>query len=243
MTSGKYLYGIVEGSSEVRLKDTGLFGKHAYAVPYKDLSAVVSNVPLKEMQPDAEAITSHQRVIEESRMCGTILPARFGIMFKSDDGVKQMLTKSYKELKTKMNKVRGKDEFGLKILIEESDLKKFALSSHNNAEVKKIKKEISSSGEGTAYFLKMRMEEAIRNDTYRRIDLLSHKIHAELAKSVVDSCILKSDFDQIILNAAYLIDRGEAQDFHKKFEAIKSRHAKEGFTFHLSGPWAPYSFC
>ncbi len=243
MPNGKYLYCIMEGSQDVTFREAGLFQKDAFTVAYKDISAIVSNVPLKEMQPDAESITHHQRVVEQSRTQGTILPARFGIMFKSEDGVKQMLAKSYKDLKGKMAKIRGKDEFGLKVLIEESNLKKFSTVSHNNAEIKKIKKEIAASGEGTSYFLKMKMDEAIRNDTYRRIEALSQEIHSDLGKTVSESCLLRSDFDQIILNAAYLIDRAGATRFHKRLESIKTKYAKEGFTFHLSGPWAPYSFC
>lgn len=233
----------MEGSHDLHFPNVGLFGKSAYTLGYKDVSAVISNVPLKEMKPDADTITSHQRIVEESRVHSTILPARFGIMFKSEDSVKQMLSKSYKDLKTKIAKLKGKDEFGLKILIDESDLKKFSSSSENNPEVKKIKKEISASGEGTAYFLKMRMAEAIRNDTYRRIENLSNEIHSEISTTVTESCLLRSDFDQIILNAAYLVTRTEVPKFQRKLDILKNKYGKDGFNFHLSGPWAPYSFC
>lgn len=243
MVNGKYLYGIADGAFEFHFVNTGLSSKKAYAIPYKDISAIVSNVPFKEMHPDAENITLHQVVIEESRNQSTILPARFGTMFKSEDNVRQMLAKSYKDLKSKLIKFKGKDEFGLKIIIDEQDLKKFSTASQNNPEIKRIKKEISSSGEGTAYFLKMKMNEAIRNETYRRIEQLSREIHSEIVKTTEESCILRSDFDQIVLNAAYLIDRGETSKLHNKIDVLKSRYQTDGLRFHLSGPWAPYSFC
>jgi uncharacterized protein YhaN len=243
MTNGKYLYCIMEGVQGFRFGHTGLLGKQAHTIPYKDISAVVSNIPFKEMQPDAETITSHQKVVEESRTQSTTLPVRFGIIFKSDDGVKQMLVKSYKDLKSKMVKLRGKDEFGLKIIIEQTDLKKFSTVSQNDSKIKKIKKEITSSGEGTAYFLKMKMDEAIRNETYKRIERLSGQIHSDLTKASQESCLLRSDFDQIFLNAAYLIDRDETVKFHKKLDNLKDKYQSDGLIFHLSGPWAPYSFC
>lgn len=243
MTNGKYLYCIMEGSEGFHFDNTGLFGKQAHVIPYKDISAVVSNIPFKEMQPDADTITSHQKVVDESRAQSTTLPVRFGIIFKSDDGVKQMLVKSYKDLKSKMVKLRGKDEFGLKIIIDQSDLKKFSAVSQNNPEIKKIKKEMASSGEGTAYFLKMKMDEAVRNETYKKIEQLSGQIHGELTKASQESCLLKSDFDQIFLNAAYLIDRDKTTKFHKKLDSLKDKYQRDGLMFHLSGPWAPYSFC
>lgn len=241
--NGKYLYGVADGTQDFQFANKGLHGKQAYPIPYKDISAIVSNVPFKEMQPDAESITSHQMVIEESRSQATTIPVRFGIMFKSDEGVKQMLAKSYKDLRSRLTKFRGKDEFGLKIIVDLQDLKKISAQSQNTPAIKKIKKEITSSGEGTGYFLKMKMDEAIRNETYRKIEQISGEIHSEIAKTAQESCLLKSDFDQIVLNASYLIERDHYHKFHTKIDALRERFKPEGFAFHLSGPWAPYSFC
>lgn len=242
MINGKYLYCILDGIQN-HTSNTGLFGKQTYTVSHKDISAVISNAPFQEMKPDIETITSHQKVIEELRMHGTILPVRYGTMFKSDDSVKKMLMKTYKDLRPKITKLKDKDEFGLKIMIDESDLNKIKLESEDNPEIKKIKKEISSSGKGTAYFLKMKMDEKIRNETYRRIDKLSGQVHHELAKAAQDSCLLKADFDQIILNAAYLVSHDASTKFHNKIDELKEMHKENGFIFHISGPWAPYSFC
>ena len=243
MVDGKYLYCVREGSKNHRFGDIGLFGKQAYTVTYKDISAVVSNIPFKEMQPDVENLTAHQRVIEESRSLGTTLPVRFGIMFKTDDGVKKMLAKSYADLKSKVIKLKDKDEFGVKIIIDKSDLKKISSIQYDSLEVEKIKKEISMSGEGTSYFLKMKMDEAIKNQTHRKIDQISGQIHSELTKASEDGCLLKADFDQIVLNASYLVDRDQITKFHQKLDKLKKKYENVGFIFHLSGPWAPYSFC
>jgi len=243
MVDGKYLYCVREGSKNHHFSDVGLFGKQAYTIAYKDISAVVSNIPFKEMQPDVENLTAHQRVIEESRSLGTTLPVRFGIIFKTDDGVKKMLVKSYTDLKSKVAKLKDKDEFGVKIIIDKSDLKKISLVQHDSLEVEKIKKEIASSGEGTSYFLKMKMDEAVKNQTYRKIDQISGQIHNELTKASDEGCLLKSDFDQIVLNASYLVDRDQTTKFHQKLDKLKKKYEGVGFIFHLSGPWAPYSFC
>lgn len=243
MIEGKYLYCILEGTQGSNFGNMGLFGKKTYAISYKDISAVLSNIPFKEIKPEIEAITSHQKIIDEVRSYGTILPARFGTIFRSDDGVKKMLIQSYKDLRSKITKLKDKDEYGLKIIIDKSNLNNLKLASHNTPEIKKLKKEMASAGEGTAYFLKMKMDEAIRNQTYKKIEMLSGHIHEDLAKTAKDSCLLKSDFDEIVLNVAYLVNRDESNLFHKKLDQLKTKYETQGFTFHLSGPWAPYSFC
>jgi hypothetical protein len=243
MVDGKYLYCVLDGVQDPHFENIGLFGKKPYAISYKDISAVLSNIPFKEIKPEIDVITAHQRIIDESRPYSTILPARFGTIFRSDAGVKKMLVKSYKDLRTKITKLKGKDEYGLKIIIDKADLKKIEMTSHDTSEIKKIKKEIALSGQGTAYFLKMKMDEAIRNQTYKKIEMLSGQIHGELVKTSHDSCLLKADFDEIVLNAAYLVNRDKAGLFHKKLDQLKEQYEPHHITFHLSGPWAPYSFC
>ncbi len=243
MVNGRYLYSILEGKEKHNFGAIGLFDKEVYAISYKDISAVISSMPFTEMRPDIQHITCHQRVVEESRNCGTTLPVRFGILFKTEEGVKKMLTKSYHDFKTKMAKVQGKEEYGLKIILDQSKINKLKAETQDTPEIKKIKKEITASGKGSAYFLKMKMDEAIKNEAYRKIDRMSDEIHQELGKIAKDRCLLKADLEQIVLNAAYLIDKSDRDMFYEKLEDIKLRYNNSGLVFHLSGPWAPYSFC
>lgn len=244
MVNGRYVYCILEGEKEQKLGNIGLFDTLAYTITYKGIGAVVSSIPFKEMQPDVENIAAHQRVVETSRNLSTTLPVRFGIMFKTEEGVKKLLIKSHKDFKSKITKFRSKDEFGLKIVIDKTDMKKIAhLVENSSDEIMKIKKEISMSGDGTSYFLKMRMDEAIKNGMFRKIDQLGSGIHRELVKSTQDSCLLKADLEQIILNAAYLVDRNGYDSFNSAIERLRTRYEGDGLTFHVSGPWAPYSFC
>lgn len=243
MTEGRYLYCILDGKEKHDLGHIGLYDKNTYTISHKDISAVISPIQFKEIQPDIEAITAHQRVVEESRTRGTTLPIRFGILFKTEDGVKTMLTKSYSEFKTKIKKLHDKDEYGLKIVIEKSKLAKLESESQQVPSIQKMKKELEGSGKGAAYFVKMKMDEAIKTETYKKIDLISGKVHGELATVSESNCLLKNDLDQLILNAAYLIDKNQSKTFTKKVENLKQKYEGYGLMFHLSGPWAPYSFC
>ena len=243
MTEGRYLYCILEGKQKHDLGSIGLFDKDAYTITHKDISAVISQIPFKEIQPDIHVITAHQRVVEESRNRGTTLPIRFGILFKTEDGIKKMLTKSYIDFKTKIKNLKDKDEYGLKIVIEESKLAKLHTASQNMPEIQKMKKEMEGSGKGTSYFLKMKIDEAIKNETYKKIDVIKGKVHSELIAVSASNCLLKTDLEQVILNAAYLIDKKQINTFRKKVEDIKQKYDDYGLMFHLSGPWAPYSFC
>jgi gas vesicle protein GvpL/GvpF len=244
MIKGRYVYCILDGEKKPELGNIGLFDSSVYAIGHKGIIAIVSAIPFKEMQATVDNIIAHQRVVEASRKTGTTLPVRFGVIIKTDEGVKNLLAKSYRDFKSKITKFKDKDEFGVKVIFDKNNVEKIKRSVHNNSdEIKKIKKEMSGVGDGTAYFLKMRMDEAIKSEALKKIDRVVGEIHGQLASSVDDNRILKTDIDQVILNAAYLVKKNDQDRFNLKLEKLQEKYKIDGLMFHPSGPWAPYSFC
>ena len=121
---GRYVYCIMEGGENQNLGSIGLFGNEVYTINHNDISAVVSKAPFKEMKPDVDSIIAHQRVVEASKNVTTTLPVRFGILFKSEQDVKKLLTKSYSDFKSKINKLKDKEEFGIKLILEKENIRK-----------------------------------------------------------------------------------------------------------------------
>ena len=234
----------MEAAAGAHLGKVGLFGGEVHTVKHKDIFAMVSPVEFKEIETNLNNILVHQQVVESSRGIGTTLPVKFGVIFKSEDGVKKLLEKSYTDYRSKLTMVKGKDEFGIKVILNDVALKKIRTQvAEESSEIGKIKKDLSKAKSGTSYLLNIRMDEALRNETYRKIDEMSHEIHERLAEASFKGVTLKSEHEQIILNGAYLVDRPDTQKFQKEIEKTKEDFEKEGLVIHLSGPWAPYSFC
>ncbi|HZT35730.1 MAG TPA: GvpL/GvpF family gas vesicle protein, partial [Nitrososphaera sp.] len=113
-----------------------------------------------------------------------------------------------------------------------------------SAAIQKLKDEISSSpNKGRAYFLKMKLQDALKTETLRKIDDMSSIVHQELVGMADKSVKLRSDVNQVILNASYLVDRSRVAAFEQKVLELRQQFAARGLTIHTSGPWAPYSFC
>ncbi len=103
MIKGRYVYCILEGEKKSDIGNIGLFDTSVYTIGHKDLNAIVSVIPFKETQANVDNIVAHQRVVEASRKIGTTLPVRFGVIIKTEDGVKNLLAKSYKDFRSKKN--------------------------------------------------------------------------------------------------------------------------------------------
>lgn len=246
MVDGRYIYCIIDWEEKRPIGNFGNIGigeNAVYTIDYKDIAAVVSMIPFKQMESNLNDIVAHQRVVEAAREANTVLPVRFGVILKNEEGIKKLLASSYKDYHAKLANLRGKDEIGIKVLFNKSSLKKIREQAEQSEEIRKIKQEISSAKPGTLYFLKLRLEDAVKNETLMKIDKMVGEINSSLAEAAVDRRLLKNDVAEIVLNAAYLVERSKTQNFDAKVKELKERFEKEGMTLHRSGPWAPYSFC
>jgi hypothetical protein len=243
---GRYIYCIIDWGEKKPIGNFGNIGigeNAIYTIDYKDIAAVVSTIPFKQMESSMDDIVAHQRVVEAARETKTVLPVRFGVILKNEEGIKKLLASSYKDYRAKLSSLRGKDEIGIKVLLNKSSLKKIKEQAEQSEEIRKIKQEISSAKPGTSYFLKLRLEDAMKNETLMKIDKMVGEINGSLAEAAVERRLLRNDVGEIALNAAYLVDRNKIATFDKKVKELRDRFEKEGMTLHRSGPWAPYSFC
>lgn len=247
MVDGRYIYCIIDWDASrppANLGNVGIGESAIFTIGYKDISAVVSAIPFKQMESNLNDILAHQRVVEAAREIGTVLPVRFGVILKDGEGIKKLLAASYKDYSGKIAQLRGKDEIGIKVLLEKTALKKIeALAQDQSDEIKKIKQEISDAKPGASYFMKLKLQDAVKNETLRKLDQMVGEINRALAEVAEDKRTLKNDVEQIVLNAAYLVDRKKTSDFDGRVQELRGRYESEGMTLHKSGPWAPYSFC
>jgi Gas vesicle synthesis protein GvpL/GvpF len=120
------------------------------------------------------------------------------------------------------------------------------LAESESEQIKKIKDNISSLSNakpGSDYLLKLSLNDAIKNEISKKREQLALEIHQQFAQISVETTLLKADIEQIILNAAYLVDKNSSMNFESKLTELKKEYGSTGLVFHISGPWAPYSFC
>ena len=227
----------------------GVRNQPGFKITYKDLSAVVSNFSLKQIKANIDDVIAHQKVVETIRkeIERNVLPIRFGTILRSRQEVTNLLSQSYNEYKLKLIKFNGKDEFGIKILITDVTRERLKnLVESESEQVQRIKNNISSLSAGKSgsdYLLKLTLKDAIKNETFKKTEELALGIHKQFAEISSEATLLKADTEHIILNAAYLISQNNSINFESKFKNLKKEYGNTGLIFHISGPWAPYSFC
>ncbi|MCP8313678.1 MAG: GvpL/GvpF family gas vesicle protein [archaeon] len=238
---GRYVYCIIECGERISFGKIGIGNRddEVYTIPYKDISAVVSNTPLLEYEPNEENALAHMNVIQRVMQDYTVLPLKFCTIFKGEENLKKSLTTLYHEFKAEFERLRDKIEVGVKILWQP----KRAIDEvrRTSEKVKGIEREMKSKPQRIGQILKAKLDVAIKDELNRKADEYSEAIFEELKKHAIDS--RKSRMvGYMILNGAFLLHKSNVDDFKIALERIKSRYEPKGLEFIFSGPWPPYNF-
>jgi len=248
---GRYLYCVAKSNDRINLGRVGIEGNQVYTIPHKGLCAVVHDCSAHPYQSkDKKVIESwvvaHEETIETAwKRLGTVLPLGFDTIIKTDEEdpgkvVKAWLKEDYQSLKEKLNKVKGKVEYGVQIFWDNKIITKDLVEK--NSELKRLNEEIKSKPKGTAYMYRQKLEKLIRGELekeaeryfkefYKRIKPCTNEVKVEKLK--------KEDIPrQMLMNLSCLVGEDD-KILGDELEKINNR---EGFLVRFTGPWPPYSF-
>jgi len=236
-----------------------------FIIPFRELEAVVSKVSLeefesKEIQKRAqeeinwiiEKSVIHEKVVEEAMRRNdkilSVIPMKFGTVFKNREGLEKSLNKYYKKFKTTLEKLEGKQEWGIKLYLV--DRKKFEQGVKSKSQIIKEKeKEIADLPEGAAYFLEGKLSELISRDIDKKLKEMQKALFEgfkNYSEQSVEGKILEKELtgrlEPVILNASYLIKKEKVEDFRNEAERVNQKIIPKGFILEISGPWPPYNF-
>ena len=238
---GKYVYCIVETRSRLDLGPLGIGeGDHpVYSVHYGDLAAVVSDTPLRLYDPTRENLLAHEFVNETVMRDHTVIPMSFGTIFRTEADVVELLRSTGTAFSDVLSTIRGKIELGLKVVWERD--KVVAELEATDDGIRGLKEEIANSAKGSTYFARMQLGRLVEAALEDRSNEFISDIYDTLRPLSVATRSNKVIGENMILNAAFLVERSHEQDFDEAVRALSRRHS-ELLVFKYTGPWPPYNF-
>ena len=236
---GKYVYCVIQSADPLKFGAVGIGdnGTEIHTVHYRDLAAVVSDVPLGVLDSTRENVLAHERVNEIVMRDHTVIPMSFGTIFKTKDDIVQLLRSAYDAFGDVLSKMRDKMEFGLKVLWDRDSIVKDIEDEDEG--IHRLKNEIALQ-KGSTYFARMQYGRAIDAALQSRSERYGSEILDRLRDVAVASRINKPIGDKMIMNAAFLVSRDQEAAFDTRVKSIAAEHDK--LTFKYTGPWPPYNF-
>ncbi len=115
---GRYVYCLIPSPPEIiNFGEIGLFGKEVYTIQCGKISAVVSDMPVKDykMFDFEESVKIHNNVIEHVMGKFITIPLAYNQTWKNKELLKIFIEKSREDIHITFKKLEGKLEFGIKV--------------------------------------------------------------------------------------------------------------------------------
>jgi len=253
-SNGRYLYCVVEGSEKMSFGKIGIEDNEVYTIPYNDFCAVVHNCPAEPYQSEDQEIVkgwivTHQKVVDVAwERFGAVLPMGFDTIIRGNDvadpeeNMRNWLREDYENLKSRMEKVRGKAEYGLQVFWDPKVMVQNI--TEESLEIKKLNEEIKSKPRGQAYMYRQKLEDLLKKEMEKQADRYFKEFYERIKPCVDDLRVDKTkktedENRQMLMNLSCLLPKDGSKRLGNELEKID---AMEGFSVRYTGPWPPYSF-
>jgi hypothetical protein len=225
---GWYLYGVVPAGAPVA----------AELVTEGRLAGIVKPVALEEFDEAALAdaaslerkIREHEQVLERALAETTVLPCRFGAVYRDQGELRRYLAEHEAALADALERLAGRVELGVKAFLhrERSDL--------------------ASQAESGRAYLEARQQERLAAEEVSHLagEIAAH-LHERLLAVAEDGLRLPPQRPELsgreepmIFNGAYLV--ADRPSFERELAARAAHGRESGIELELTGPWPPYNF-
>jgi len=141
---GRYVYCIIRASQPLKFGAIGMDEQwpEVYTINFKDMAAVVSDIPLALLDSTRENVLAHERVNETVMRDHTVIPMSFGTIFKTREDIVELLRSAYDAFADVLSKMQDKLEFGLKVLWDRDEIVRQI--EQEDEDIHRLKSEISS---------------------------------------------------------------------------------------------------
>lgn len=232
-----YLYGIIDSSSQIKESIYGLKGAGVYNIPYCDIGAVISEISQPMQKVTEGTVLEHEAVVEKLMADFTVLPVRFQTLIEGRDNLLSMMRSYYRDFKDNLERLRGKFEFGIKVIWPADKIKENIIKTLNKEQQKKL--ELGSSPSNK--FMKDKFDKyKIDKEFEAKADKFIKVMDIFFSKFATEKRIEKLKTENLLLDAVYLVEKNRESNFREAFEHIKS--ARPDFKYLFSGPWPAYNF-
>ncbi|MFE6337733.1 GvpL/GvpF family gas vesicle protein [Streptomyces sp. NPDC057798] len=222
----------VGGQPPRQLTHHGLIAVYS-VVPEADFAEEPLRAHLEDLDWLTETARAHQGVIDALTAVTTPLPLRLATVFRDDSALRTMMESREDYFERTLDRLTGRVEWGVKVYVEPP--------------AEDAREPAAKPASGRDYLRQRRRSVRSHEHTWQEASEFAGRLHATLSSFAEDSRLhnpqnsaLSGATGQNVLNAAYLVTRGNSEEFVEMVDRTKDE--AEGMRVELTGPWAAYSF-
>jgi len=236
---GKYIYCFIKEKEKITFGNSMIGGLNApvYTIPYKDISAVVSDAPIIDYDPTRKNILAHQGVISKVIDKYTITPVAFGTVANNKKEIETIIYTKYSSFIELIDYFKNKIELGLRITWE----KDYFNEDIESDKIKRLKEIVSGEEENKVLNEKIELGKLVEAAIENRREEYNKKIYRILEKLSYESKLKEKVPIKTVFSAYFLVEKSKEADFDKAVEKLAALY-KDKLILNYTGPWPPYNF-
>ena len=237
--SAAYVYGVVRAAAAPPVQASGIGGREVRAVPFQELAALSSVVPLP-IRAKRRELLSHANVLNEAVAEATVVPMRFGAAFADADSiVRDFLRPRYAELCRLLEELDGHVELMVKAFYREDAI--LAEIVRDEPRVARLRGATRDRPAAATHAARIELGSAVASALEARTQADAAAILDTLRPFAVDVHRDETAIEHQVLRASVLVERRKVADVDAAMAALAERHAGR-IQFKYVGPLAPHSF-
>ena len=237
---GVYVYGVTRAGTTLDALDREKELPEAWLIEAGELAALASDLPKDDEAATRDHVMAHSRVLATAIQDATIVPMRFGMIFPSDEAIRNDLLEGRgEELAQLLERLEGRLQMTLKVYYDEERLLREIVEQ--DQEVGRLREAIQGASEEESYDARVRLGELVNAAIGQRRERDAAEILEELKPTILAAAPEQPEKELMVLNAPLLIDRERRQEFEERVDEI-AREREELMHFKLLGPMPAYHF-
>lgn len=190
---------------------------------------------------------AHDRVLTWAQEHGGVVPLPMFSMWGTDVALRASLRERAPSLADVFTRVRGADEFGLRIYRRDAVM--LDAVDVLDDDIARARREAAAAAPGQRYLLERKIAErskaAIRAASQRLARAVFDALRPLAREAVSRPLAPGSTADgetTMVLNAAFLVARDGLEEFRAALGRQIAANEPRGLEFNFTGPWPPYNF-
>lgn len=236
----------IEAATPLELIAAGELCAVTSAVPLADYGEEALPARLADATWTAVRAMRHERVVEHFARAASVVPLRFGTIYLARAGVERMLMERGAELSAAVERLRGREEWGVNVYCNRAQLSAQIVTL--SPRLRELSAQARAATPGQAYLLQKKIEslraDEARAQSRRTADVVADAL-AEVSAGVARLRVLQdeaSEHGDAVAKFAFLVERARFAEFRAAAERLADEHAPAGYKLELTGPWPAYNF-
>ena len=223
-----------------------------------ELAALSSEVPLASYSEEslAEHLSDaswtairamrHETIAEYVAKRAGVVPLRFGTIFLERSGIEQMLSEKGAELREILERLRGREEWGVNVFCDQSVL----MSSITSVSpvLRELVERAAQASPGQSYLMQKKIDALKVDEVRAALNRIVEQIEKTLGAESDDAKRLRvlkveaTEYGELKAKFAFLVKKSGFDRFRDAAERLAQEHQTAGVRLELTGPWPAYNF-